>query len=128
MFKVCRRNFILNISELECGFCSPICFIVPIYTNMAWNPAEVDYFTLIGNIIITVQYIENVWMINIHTMKRLLTGKWIWKYCKMCIFRHYFMFKRKFNFLCFGWKYSRLLWESSRKYLFIIYRRTALYF
>ena len=41
----------------ECGFCSLICFIVSVYTDMAWNPTEVDYFTLIGNTIITVQYI-----------------------------------------------------------------------
>ena len=25
-----------------CGFCSFICFIVPMYTNMDWNPAAVD--------------------------------------------------------------------------------------
>ena len=49
MFKVCRRNFKLYNFELECGFCSLIGFIVPMYTSMAWNPAEVDYLTLIGN-------------------------------------------------------------------------------
>ena len=38
---------------------------------MAWNPAEFDYFTLTGNIIQTVQYIQDVWMIHIHTMNRL---------------------------------------------------------
>ena len=51
--KICRRNF-----KVECGFCSHTCFIVPIYTNMAWDPAEVDYFTLIGKIIISIQYIQ----------------------------------------------------------------------
>ena len=69
MFKVCRRNFKLYNFELECGVCNLICFIVPVYTIIAWNPADVDYFTLIGNIIIKVQYIQDVWMINIHTMK-----------------------------------------------------------
>ena len=87
MFKVCRRNFKLYNFERECRFCSLICFIIPMYNNMAWYPAEVDYFTLIGNTIITVQSIIYVWMIIIHNMKKLLTGKWIWKYCKMCIFR-----------------------------------------
>ena len=57
MFKVCRSNFKLYNFKLECGFCSLIGFIVPVYTNMVWNPADVDYFTLIGNIIIIVQYI-----------------------------------------------------------------------
>ena len=37
---------------------------------MAWNQGEVDYFTLIGNIITTVQYIKDVWMFNIHNMKK----------------------------------------------------------
>ena len=37
---------------------------------MAWNPAEIDYVTLIGNIVITVQYIKDVWMFNIHNMKK----------------------------------------------------------
>ena len=69
MFKVCRRNVKLYNFELECGFRSLICFVVPMYTNMAWNPAEMDYFTLIENTIITVQYIQDVWMINIHTIK-----------------------------------------------------------
>ena len=36
----------------------------------AWNPGKVDFFTLIGNIIITVQYIKDVWMFNIHNMKK----------------------------------------------------------
>ena len=54
MFKVCRRNFKLYNFELECGFCSLIYFFVPVYTNMAWNQADVDYFTLIGNTIIIV--------------------------------------------------------------------------
>ena len=40
--------------EVECGFCSLICFIVFMYTIMAWNPAEIDYFTLIRNIIMTL--------------------------------------------------------------------------
>ena len=48
-----------------------ICFIIPMYTNMAWNPADVDFFTLTGNIIMTIQYIQDVWMINIYIMKRL---------------------------------------------------------
>ena len=63
------RNFKLYNFEFECGFCSLLCFIIPVYTNMAWNPAEVDYFTLIGKIIITVQYIQDVWMIKINTMR-----------------------------------------------------------
>ena len=50
MFKVCRMNLKLYNFEVECGFCSLICFIVSMYTTMAWNPAEVEYFTLIGNI------------------------------------------------------------------------------
>ena len=49
MFKEYRRNFKLYNFELECGFCSLICFIVPMYTNMAWNPADVDYSILTGN-------------------------------------------------------------------------------
>ena len=49
MFKVCRRNFKLDNFELEYGFYSLICFIVPVYTNMAWNPADVDYFIMMGN-------------------------------------------------------------------------------
>ena len=102
LFKVCRRYLKLYISELECRFCSLICFFVPMYTNMAWNPAEVNYFTLIGNMI-TVQNIQNVGMFSIHTMKRLWTGKWIWKCCKMCLFKHLNMLKSKFNCLCFGW-------------------------
>ena len=43
MFKVCRRNFKLYNFELECGFCNLICFIVPVYTIMAWNLADVFY-------------------------------------------------------------------------------------
>ena len=78
---------------------------------MAWNPEDVDYFTLIGNIIIIVQYIQDRWMINIHTMERMLTRKLIWKYCKICIFLY--ILKSKFNCLCFGWKYGRLILESS---------------
>ena len=35
--------------ELECGFCSLICFIVPMYNNVAINPAEVNYFTFTRN-------------------------------------------------------------------------------
>ena len=62
MFKECKKNFCCRVR---------ICFIGSLYTNMAWNPAEIDYFILIGNIIITVQYIQDVWMINIHTMKSL---------------------------------------------------------
>ena len=61
MFKVCRKNFKLHNFELECGFCSLICFIVPMYTNMAWNPVEVDYFTLIGNIMITTDNISKMY-------------------------------------------------------------------
>ena len=48
MFKVCRRDFKLYNFEVECDFNS--LHIVPMYTNMAWNPEEVDNFTLIGNI------------------------------------------------------------------------------
>ena len=56
MFKVCRRNFKLYNFELyNCGFCSLVCFFVPVCTNMAWDPAEMDYFNLIGNIIITIR-------------------------------------------------------------------------
>ena len=44
-----------------------------------------------------------------------------WKYCKMCIFSHLYILKSKFSCLCFGWKYSRLIWESSGKYVFINY-------
>ena len=36
-----------------------------------WNPAEVDNVTLIGNIIITVQYIQDEWSIFI-----------LWRDCK----------------------------------------------
>ena len=71
LFQVCRWYLKFYISELECGFCSLICFVVPMYTNMAWNPAEVNYFTLIGNMI-TVQYIQNVGMFGIH----------IWRDCE----------------------------------------------
>ena len=49
------------------------------YTKMAWNPAEVDYFTLIGNIIIRC-------MDDQYSYYEEKTGKWIWKYCKICIF------------------------------------------
>ena len=75
IFKDGGRNFELNNFELESGFCSFICFVVPVYIIMAWNLADVDYFTLIGNIMIIVQYIQDVWMIGIYTMKRLYTGK-----------------------------------------------------
>ena len=64
MFKVCRRNVKLYNFELESGFYSLIRDIVPVYTNMAWNPADIDYVTLVGNIII-LQYFQYVWMINI---------------------------------------------------------------
>ena len=56
---------------------------------------------------------QNVWMIN--TFKRLYIhdiGKWILKYCKMCILGHLFMLESKFSCLCFS-KYSRLTWVSS---------------
>ena len=39
-----QKEFLLHNFELEYGFCILVCFIVPMYTNMAWNPAEVDYF------------------------------------------------------------------------------------
>ena len=71
MFKICRRNFILYNFELEGGFCSLICLIVPMYTNMARNPGENDYFTLTRNTITTVKYIQDERMITMHTMKRL---------------------------------------------------------
>ena len=47
--------------------------------------ADVDYFTLIGNIIIIVQYIQDVWMINVsltRTGTRMMNGfsnlSWSW--------------------------------------------------
>ena len=52
MFKVSRRNFKFYNFELECGFCSLRCIIVPVYTDMAWNSANVDYLTLIRNVMI----------------------------------------------------------------------------
>ena len=70
MLKVCRRNFKHSRRSADFAAYSRV-----YQYGLNLDPAEVDYFTLIGNIIITVQYIENVWMINIHTMKRLLTGK-----------------------------------------------------
>ena len=43
------------------------------------------------------------------------------KRCKKCIFIHLYMLKSKFYCLCFGRKYSRLIWEYSRKHVFINY-------
>ena len=57
MFKVYGKNLKLYNFELECGFGSLICIIVPMYTNMSWNSSEVDYFNLIENLIKTEQYI-----------------------------------------------------------------------
>ena len=82
---------------------------------MAWSPAEVENLTLIGSMIITVQNIQNVWMINIHTMDILLTGKLIWKCCEMYKFRHIYISNIASD------EYSRLIWESTRKYAFINY-------
>ena len=60
MFKFCRRNFKIYNFEFECRFCSLICFFVPILYQYGLDPADVDYFILIGNIIIIVQYIQDV--------------------------------------------------------------------
>ena len=38
---------------------------------MAWNAAEVNYFTMFGNMINT----QDVWMFKIHIMKRLQTKR-----------------------------------------------------
>ena len=48
--------FVFCYFELECGFCSHICFIVAMNADMAGNLAEIDYFAfyqqLDGNYII----------------------------------------------------------------------------
>ena len=38
---VYRRNFKLYDFEVELGFCSLICFIVPAYAYMVWRPSRV---------------------------------------------------------------------------------------
>ena len=36
----------LTISNDSADFA--VCFFILVYTDMVWNPADVDYFTLIG--------------------------------------------------------------------------------
>ena len=63
MFKVCRRNFKLYKPYLLHGN--------HVYQYGYKNPAEVNYFILVGSTIITEHYIKDVWMINVHAIKRL---------------------------------------------------------
>ena len=67
-------------------------------TNMSWNPAEVDYFTVFR--VITVLYILNVWLVDIDIIKKNSKSE---KYCKLCNSRHLYILKSKFICLCFGW-------------------------
>ena len=73
-----------------------------IYTNMSWNPAEFDYCTLTGHIIQTVQYIQDVWMINFILWIDCKQKSESENYCKMCILKHLHMLKSKLSCLCFG--------------------------
>ena len=47
--------FNLTISNSSADFAVLYASLFQFYTNMAWNPADVDYFILIGSIIIIVQ-------------------------------------------------------------------------
>ena len=53
MLQFCRRifNFTISNSSAELQPSDPLhcSFIVPMYTNMAWNPKKYYYFNLIGN-------------------------------------------------------------------------------
>ena len=46
IFQIYIRNSKFHNFKLECRFCSAVGFTIAVNSNVAWNPKEIDFFTL----------------------------------------------------------------------------------
>ena len=61
---ICTKNFEFYNYELGCGFDRLNCFIIAKNTDMTWNPAEFDYFTLLNNLMVIVDRLKRVYAVS----------------------------------------------------------------